>query len=220
MRRLRVILWSILVPMSLFGQEKINQFNANGERHGVWKKNYDNGNVRYTGTFNNGKEVGEFKYYNENNSKHPSITKKFNSIGISTVQFFSDKGVPESIGKMKDRRRIGKWVYYAKDGKTIISEENYKDGELEGQVITYYPNGQPTEVFNYKKGKIHGLVKRYSDEGIVLDEVMYEDGKRNGLAKYYNTKGELLYSGLYENDLKVGDWEYTKAGNRDKISNQ
>jgi antitoxin component YwqK of YwqJK toxin-antitoxin module len=220
MKGLLVALLVLSIPLSLMAQEKFNQFNSKGKRHGIWKKNFDNGNLRYTGTFNNGKEVGEFKYYSSTNSEHPIIVKKFDAKGIAKVFFYSEKGILESEGVMKGKHRIGKWIFFAKDGKTLISEENYKEGELEGQVITYYPNGQPTEVFNYKNGKIHGLVRRYSDEGIVLDEVMYEHGKRNGLAKYYNTKGELLYSGHYENDLKVGNWVYTKEGNRDKISNR
>ena len=220
MKKLIIVLLIWTCPLSFFAQEKINQFNSKGERHGVWKKKYDNGTLRYTGTFSNGKEVGEFKFYSENNSKYPTIVKQFNSDGFSKVYFFSENGVPESEGFMKGKQRVGKWKYFAKDGKTLISEENYTEGELDGQVITYYPDGKPTEVFPYKNGKIHGMMKRYSNEGIVLDEVMYKDGKRNGLAKYYNTNGQLLYSGMYENDLKVGSWVYTEIGNRDKITKQ
>lgn len=216
-RLLSIILIIGILPMVLYAQENINQFDSNGARHGVWKKTYENGQIRYSGTFNHGKEVGEFKYYDENNPKFPIIVKKFNG-SVAEVHFFAETGVLESIGKMKNRSRIGKWRYFGRDGKTLISEENYVDGELEGKVVTYYSNGKPTEVFNYKKGKIHGLVQRFSNEGILLDAVNYEDGKRNGIAKYYNTKGELIYSGMYKNDLKVGNWEYTKDGKRDKVS--
>jgi len=219
MKKLNGLIFLIIFPLSLWAQEKINQFNSQGERHGIWKKTYNNGNLRYIGTFENGKEVGEFKYYSEHNPKHPSIIKTFDSNGVAVVKFYSEKGILESLGHMQQRSRIGKWVYYSKDGVTVIAEEHYEQGELDGQVITYYPNGKPTEIFNYKKGKLHGLAKRYSDEGILLDEVRYENGKRNGLAKYYNTKGELLYSGFYANDLKVGNWKYTKDGKRDSISN-
>lgn len=205
--------------MHSLAQDRINQLNSRGERHGLWEKRYENGNLRYTGNFQNGQEVGEFKYYTENNPKYPSIVMRFDNRDIVTVSFYSDAGVLESTGTMQERRRIGKWVYYGKDGTTVISVEHYKNGELNGDVITYYPSGQPTEMYPYKEGKIHGVVKRYTDEGILLDEVRYEKGKRNGLAKYFNTKGELLYSGFYENDLKVGNWEYTEIGNRDHNSN-
>lgn len=214
------VLFMLCLSLSLIAQEKINQFNSSGERHGVWKKNYENGKLRYTGTFHNGKEVGEFKFYSENNSKYPTIVRRFQSDGNSEVFFFTENGVPESTGFMQGKLRVGKWKYFAKDGKTLISEENYKDGELDGEVITYYPDGKPTEIFPYENGKIHGLMKRYSNEGVVLDEVTYKNGRRNGLAKYYNTNGQLLYSGMYENDLKVGSWVYTEIGNRDKTTNE
>ena len=220
MKKQVVVLLMLCFPLSFIAQEKINQFNSNGERHGTWKKTFENGNIRYAGTFQNGKEVGEFKYYSENNSKYPIIVRKFQPNGISEIYFYSENGVPESKGLMKGKLRIAKWIYFAKDGKTLLSEENYSEGKLEGDVITYYPNRKPTEVYPYKHGQIHGIMKRYSNEGIVLDEVVYENGKRNGLAKYYNTKGQLLYSGMYKNDLKVGNWEYTEIGNRDKTSNQ
>ena len=48
--------------------QKINQFDANGKRHGVWKKYYDDNKnkIRYSGEFKNGKEVGTFNFYEPN----------------------------------------------------------------------------------------------------------------------------------------------------------
>lgn len=215
-----VLLVLLLFPIAISAQEQMNQFDSNGQRHGLWQKTYEDGQLRYSGTFKNGKEVGVFNYYSPKSPKYPTIVKNFKSDGTAQVFFYSEKGIPESEGAMSGKERIGKWVYYAKDGKTILSIENYVKGVLEGEVKTFYANGKPTEILNYRNGKIHGLVQRYSDEGVLLDEVNYENGKRNGAAKYYNTKGELIYSGMYKNDLKVGTWEYTKAGNRDGVTNK
>ena len=35
----------------------------------------------------------------------------------------------------------GKWKFFFDDGK-ILSEENYKNGLLDGDLINYYPNGK------------------------------------------------------------------------------
>ena len=44
--------------------QKNNQMDADGNRHGIWKKNFDNTQqVRYEGEFNHGKEIGLFKFY-------------------------------------------------------------------------------------------------------------------------------------------------------------
>ncbi|WP_372800300.1 toxin-antitoxin system YwqK family antitoxin [Lutibacter sp.] len=190
-------------------QEKINQFDANGKRTGVWKKYYANKRLRYQGQFEGGKEVGEFKFYSAQNSEHPISIKIFQeNSAISIVKFFTIKGVLESEGQLNQKNRIGKWVFYHKDGKTMLSEEFYVNGLLEGVSKTYFENGKIAEILNYKQGKLQGNVKRYSDTGVLLDDLNYEDGKRQGIAKFYNIKGKLIYTGSYKNDEKVGKWKY------------
>ncbi|GAA4239505.1 hypothetical protein GCM10022291_34080 [Postechiella marina] len=45
-----------LVSICSVSAQNINQFDAQGKRHGVWKKNFENTKVlRYEGTFNHGK---------------------------------------------------------------------------------------------------------------------------------------------------------------------
>ena len=54
----------VLGTNSLEAQEKINQLDQNGKRTGIWKKFYPNQRIRYEGQFENGKEIGIFKFYN------------------------------------------------------------------------------------------------------------------------------------------------------------
>lgn len=194
-------------------QEKINQLDGQGKRTGVWKKYYDNKNIRYEGQFEAGKEIGIFKYYGELNSKYPNIVKTFSAASDSAkVNFFYDDGKLQSIGSMSGTNRVGKWIYYNTDGKTIVSEENYEKGLLNGLATTYFAPEKIAEVLTYKNGKLHGNVLRYSSEGILLDDLQYQNGKLNGLAKYYNVAGKLVRKGLYENDEKAGNWEYFENG--------
>lgn len=203
----------LIVSGTAIAQEKINQFDAQGRRTGVWKKYYDNKNIRYEGQFETGKEIGVFNYYGELNPKQPMIVKTFSKAGdIAQVSYFYDDGKLQSEGSMKGINRIDKWLYYNTDGKSIISEENYKNGLLNGTSTTYFVSGKITEVLTYKNGELHGNVLRYSSEGILLDDLQYEKGKLHGLAKYYDVAGKLLRKGLYENDEKVGNWEYFENG--------
>ncbi len=203
----------LLVSGTSMAQEKINKLDAQGRRTGVWKKYYDNKNIRYEGQFEAGKEIGVFNYYGELNSKHPNLVKTF-SEGSDTAQvnFFYDDGKLQSEGSMKGTNRIGKWLYYNTDGKTIVSEENYENGLLNGISNTYFAPGKIAEVLTYKNGVLHGNVLRYSSEGILLDDLQYEKGKLHGPAKYYNIAGKLVRKGFYENDEKVGNWEYFENG--------
>lgn len=203
----------LMVSGTSIAQEKINQLDEQGRRTGVWKKYYDNKNIRYEGQFEAGKEIGVFNYYGELNPNHPIVVKTFSATSDSAkVSFFYDDATLESEGTMIGKNRIGKWTYYNTDGKTIISEENYENGLLNGKAMTYFAPDKITEVLTFKNGALHGKVLRYSSEGILMDDLRYVNGKLHGPAKYYNVAGKLVRKGFYENDDKVGNWEYFENG--------
>jgi len=194
-------------------QEKVNQFNKKGERIGVWKKFFSNGKIRYQGQFENGKEVGVFKFYSPVSSDFPRIVKTFEKdSNIALVEHFTLKGLPESKGKMEGKKRIGKWVYFHKDGKTIILEENYEDDVLNGEYKVFYKDGKLTKQAHYKDGKLHGNSKKYSPKGILIEDVNYVNGELHGDAAFYEKNGNLKLKGKYEHDLKVGFWEFYMDG--------
>ena len=212
-----------ILTMSLHNiqaQAKVNQFNSKGERIGLWKKKYNNGRIRYVGQFKNGKEVGVFRYYSAKSSKFPIVIKTFiRGTNLAKVKFYTEEGVLESKGAMEGKKRSGKWIYYNSNGESILSEESYSNGLLNGEAKTYYVSGKITEILNYKNGKLHGNIKRFADNGNLLDDLNYVNGKLQGAAKYYNLQGKLIYSGVYENDEKVGKWEYFEKGKRVKRTN-
>lgn len=203
----------LLMSGASIAQENINQLDVQGRRTGVWKKYYDNKNIRYEGQFFEGKEIGVFNYFSEQNTKHPMLVKSFSEgSDIAKVSYFYEDGMLQSEGSMNGLNRIGKWTYYNTDGKTIVSEENYENGLLNGIATTFFSAGKKAQTAMYKNGELHGNLLRYSSEGIVLDDLHYENGKLHGPAKYYNVAGKLVRKGTYENDLKVGNWEYFENG--------
>lgn len=188
--------------------QKINQFDANNKRTGVWKKYHPNKRIRYTGEFLNGKEVGVFKFYDITDSRNPTTIKTYSSNSNQVlVEFYSLKGVLQSKGYMQDRKRVGKWNYFFPDGK-IMSEEMYVDGKLDGKLFNYYPNGKPAEISDYKNGLKNGESQKYSSKGILIEVVTYKNGKPNGVAKFFELTGLLKETGVYENGKRVGKWEY------------
>ena len=192
--------------------QKVNAFDENGKRHGNWKKYYENGNLRYTGNFEHGKEVGMFMYFDMISRKHPTVLKIFTrDSDIAKVEYYTTKGDLRSRGEMKGRNRIGKWVYYFPSGK-LFSEEHYVDGKLDGLLVNYYPSGKKTEETYYKNGQKSGLSKKYSDEGVLIEEISYANGKANGVAKFFDLKGNLLETGAYEGGKRVGRWEFFDNG--------
>lgn len=206
------LLLFLLVAVGVYSQE-LNQLDENNQRTGVWKKYHPNKRLRYEGTFLKGKEIGVFKFYSMNASVHPVAIKTYEEDSDEAmVQFFTNKGVLESEGVMIGKKRVGLWLYYHKDGKTIMIEENYEDGLLSGEYKIYYKNTVLTRSAHYKEGNLHGSYKQFTDRGILIDDLNYTDGNIDGKAVFYEPNGKIKQRGQYKNDLKVGVWEYYVEG--------
>ncbi|MFQ3296992.1 MAG: antitoxin component YwqK of YwqJK toxin-antitoxin module [Polaribacter sp.] len=192
--------------------QKINQFNTNKERTGVWKKYHPNKRIRYTGNFKEGKEFGVFKFYDITTSEKPVIVKTFYENSDSLlVQFYSLKGNIKTEGVLIGRKRVGAWKYFYANG-TLMSKENYRNGLQHGDQLVYYPDGKVTERADFKNGWLDGVSSKFSSKGILIEEITYKDGKPNGLAKYFELNGNLKETGVYKKGKRVGNWEYYLDG--------
>lgn len=197
-----------------FSQNEINQTDAQGKRHGLWKKTYEGSSqLRYEGTFEHGKEVGEFKFYCEDCKDKPTVIKNFTGKdGIADVKYFTIKGKLVSEGQMKDKDRLGEWLYFHENSKQVMTRENYANGKLEGKVVTYYPTGKITEEMNYKNGLKQGENNYYSPEGVLLKKLIYNNDQLHGKALHFDAYGNVVIEGFYKNDKKHGLWKYYKDG--------
>ncbi|MFL0081095.1 toxin-antitoxin system YwqK family antitoxin [Tenacibaculum maritimum] len=192
--------------------QKINQCNENGEREGIWRKTYKNGKIRYEGQFKNGKEIGVFKYYDIKAPRKPVMIKKFSKHSDSAeVKFYTLLGKLKTKGTMVGKKRVGKWSYFFTNGK-LLSEEFYKNGELDGVLKNYYSNGQVTEESNYKNNVKHGISKKYTEDGILIEEENYVAGKLEGPARYFDLKGGIKEKGVYKEGKRIGKWEFYMDG--------
>lgn len=233
-RFLKFITILLLLSSGIVSAQKINQFDKNKKRTGVWKKYYPNKRIRYIGQFKNGKEVGVFKYYSMIQSRYPSIIREFSTSSDSTfVKYFNNEGKLTTKGYMIGKNRVGKWVYYFTNGK-LFSEEFYKNGKLEGTIINYYKNGKVFEETEYTDGNKNSSSKKYSDDGVLIEHVHYKNGLLDGEGKYYELNGDLKEEGLYKNGKRYGKWEFyiggkkatkkqiqeTKKVNKNKIKNK
>lgn len=200
-------------PLLIQAQE-INQMDANGNRHGVWKKKYPKSDqLRYEGQFEHGKEVGTFKFYCEDCKSQPMVVKEFTSNNdISEVKYYTKSGKLASEGQMKAKDRIGEWVFYHEKAKTVMTREFYKEGKLDGVKSTYYLNGQLTEELHYENGSKEGPNIFYSPEGVVLKKLQHINDQLHGAAEYFDANGNLTIKGQYLNGKKHGLWRYYKNG--------
>ena len=203
------------VSTMIFAQD-INQLDANGKRHGIWRKNFDKTKVlRYEGEFSHGKEIGIFKFYKNINGKSLlTATRVFNdNDNIADVKFYTSKGKVLSEGQMDGKRYIGVWKYYQTNSSQLLNLEHYNNGGLlQGERLVYYDNGQIAQKELYKDGKLHGISSWYSDKGIKIKEFHFENDELHGLSQYYSTEGHLIVEGSYKRDRKHGIWKYYNGG--------
>ncbi|MBT8310060.1 MAG: toxin-antitoxin system YwqK family antitoxin [Flavobacteriaceae bacterium] len=208
---------------NVFAQQSYNQFDNDGKRHGIWKKNFeDTKQLRYQGEFNHGKEVGLFKFYKLVKKKSVlTATKLFNSDSdISEVTFLATNGNIISKGKMNGKKYVGEWLYYHNDSDKVMTQENYNDdGLLHGDKSVYFNNGQLAEHMSFVNGKAEGNAKNYTEKGIVIKDFNYKNGEMHGSYKDYTPKGELIVEGQFKNGKKNSIWRYYENGELQKEKN-
>lgn len=212
------IFYVFIFLSSVIVAQDFNKLDAEGKRHGKWLKKYDGTDqTRYEGTFEHGKEVGEFKFYKPTSGDIPTAIKIFSKDNDSVlVKYYSSKGKVISQGKMIGKIREGEWKYYHNDSDQLMMVEHYKNDKLEGEQRTYFDNGQLTEKTVYKNGKREGKRLIYSEEGKLIKEFTYENDLLHGMTRYYDTEGQLQIEGNYKRNKKDGVWKYYKDGKLDE----
>ncbi len=201
--------------ISLAQEEKINQLDAKGNRHGVWKGVHEKSQrPRYEGTFVNGKETGVFKYFDDTKAGTVIATRDFSKgDGSCYVVMYNQKGNKVSEGLLnKDKQNHGVWKYYHQNSPQSMSVETFNNGKLHGRVVVYYKNGKIASETHYEDGVKEGIFKKYSEDGIVLEEIPYKNNQFNGWVIYRDINGQIIAQGMYEKGLKKGIWKFYENG--------
>ena len=208
------VLVLFLCCQAVFSQTDNNPVDDKGKKHGVWKGFYEgSGRPRYEGTFEHGKEVGVFIFFDDTAAKSVIATRTFSPNDNSCYTIFYDqKKNIVSEGKEVNKLREGSWKYYHKAAKTIMTLENYKNGKLDGMRTVYYPSGKIVDETIYKKGIKEGVYKKYSEAGIVLENSFFKNGEYEGEAVYKDPNDLVSAKGKFKNGKKVGKWQFFEAG--------
>ncbi|RTY95329.1 toxin-antitoxin system YwqK family antitoxin [Flavobacterium sp. GT3R68] len=208
------LLFISLFGFASFAQTEFNKLDENGDKHGLWKGVYEvSQRPRYEGTFNHGKEIGVFKYYDDTKAQSVLATREFNPKDNSAYTiFFNQNSNKVSEGKVVNKLHEGEWKYFHESSKIIMTLENYKKGKLEGIKKIYFPNGKIAEETGYKNGIKEGVYKKYTETGIVLEDALYKNGQFHGQAVYKDPEGKVVAKGLYKDGKKVGVWEFYENG--------
>lgn len=206
-----ILLFSI---HSLFAQD-INKLDEKGLKHGLWKGVYEESKrPRYEGTFEHGKEVGLFRFFDDTKAGTVIATREFNPKDNSCYTiFYNQKKNKVSEGKSVNKLNEGEWKYYHEDLPLVMTSEMYVKGKLEGVRKVYYKNETPTlaEETTYKNGIKNGPYRKYAENGVIMEESNYKNDQYDGPAIFRDPKNVVTAKGNFKNGKKVGIWEFTKG---------
>ena len=198
---------------SIFAQA-INQLDADGKKQGIWKGIYEESKrARFEGTFENGKEVGIFKFFDDTKAGTLIATREFNFKDNSCYSIFYNQNKNKvSEGKLVNKFYEGEWKYYHEDSPIVMTSENYINGKLNGMRKVTYPSGKIAEEAYYKNGIKEGSYKKYAENGIVLEESLYKNGEFDGFAIFRSPDNIIVAKGMFIKGKKEGMWEFNTDG--------
>jgi uncharacterized protein len=175
-----------------------------GKRAGVWLSYFENGVVGEETEYVDDLLHGERKRYYPSGAK-ASLARYDKGVAEGIALEWYESGALKSSrqyvnGKLHSTKKNCAFIQY-NEAQSIIEVKDYKDGDLEGTHICYWPNGKES----YK--------------------VSYQAGLKKGKEKYFDEKGKLIGEGEYREGVKIGrHWkdhlngqpalraEYTKEG--------
>ncbi len=224
---------------------KINQVNTEGNKEGLWQTFYaehkDSNKkagqselqVKWEGTYVDGKREGYFKTYNEKGDLL-TVEKYINDVlqqdapelaklDIKTVYY--SNGVVQSSGPYKGTTPFGIHKTYDENGK-IQKADIYDSGRVvasgpmnigdqqEGDWKEYYENGDAKSEGKYDNGVKIGEWKYLFRDGKKFEVGKYDGkGKQTGKWDWYFDDGKLRRESNFIKGMEDGDFiEYNDSG--------
>jgi antitoxin component YwqK of YwqJK toxin-antitoxin module len=202
-----------------------------GNRDGHWKDFYPDGSLKAEGNYDNGKQIGEWRYYHSNGKTEQ--TGKFNKQGKfdGTWKWYYDSGQLLREESYRQGLRDGLSTEYEETGKVITEGEfvdgnedgpwfeligdsyirgTYRDGLRNGLWYNFYldRNGDKTDSLCYFKGSFiednpDGKHIWYWENGKVKDEGSYINGRKEGEWYKYNFDGTLFMVITYKQGVET-----------------
>jgi antitoxin component YwqK of YwqJK toxin-antitoxin module len=153
---------------------------------GDFKETFDNGTIKGTGSFVNGKLEGLRIQYYPNGKKETEKEYK-GSYPHGKAKEFYENGTLEKEGEFINNKEHGTWTLYHANGqqKAIL---NFEDGVQNGPYFEYDEQGNLTKQYYFKKGKAE-----YSDAFMQLANEAVKLSKQ-----YKNQEAISLYNKAIE----------------------
>lgn len=207
MFRIFIFMLLTVLSCSLSGQDTLNVTDPGGRKQGFWRKLDTAGHIKYEGHFKDGIPVGEFRYYYPD-GKLKTISKVSNQGKQAVTVSYFPNGKKMAAGNYINEKKDSLWQFFSESNGTLVSEERYKAGVIEGISNIFYPEGGLSEMHYYKNGIRDGLWEQYYLDGKIKLRGAYKAGEKQGGFKTFYTSGQLMFAGQYIAGHQDGIWIY------------
>ncbi|MEI6436491.1 MAG: toxin-antitoxin system YwqK family antitoxin [Bacteroidota bacterium] len=207
MPRVFIVLIIVFFTGSIHSQDTINLTGAYGRKEGFWRKTDSTGQKIYEGNFVAGIPTGEFRYFYKDGSLKTSSVVSQKGKRAVTVSYFPN-GKKLAAGNYLNEKKDSLWQFFSDITGSLVSEDFYKDGKIEGKSKVYYPEGGMSELKNYKQGIPDGIWEQYFSDGKIKLRGAYKAGEKQGAFKTFSLAGRVTTSGQYKNGHQDGQWIY------------
>lgn len=149
----------------------------------------------FQGTIRDGKKEGLWREYHSN-GQLSSKANYTNNVPEGASVSYTPRGDMLSKGNYKRGLKEGLWEEL-EENSIIYETVNFIDGLKEGKFVKYFgrSGGQIASKGNYKNGELDGEFVSYYQSGKMWSTGSYKNGCYTGLWSYRNINGEL-YSPL------------------------
>ena len=187
----------------IYTEEKINRYDSQGKRTGVWRDLFEDGKLRQEGNWLAGMKNGVFKFFNKKGE-----LEKLERYENDVLR------VDDASTAILDIRKE-----YHPNG-SLKEMGTYREGKKQGNFRVYDEAGNETGGLLYDnnllvgQGMIDSLGRRIGDwklfypDGKIRAQGKYVDGLREGNWTYFFTNGKTEQSGIYKMDWPTGSWKW------------
>lgn len=158
--------------------------------HGMYEEFYPNGEKYAVGHFEDGKVIGEWKYWHRN-GQVAKVGGFEDGKPKGQWTYFRKSGKLRATESYKVGVRDGEWLFYHEDGETLLGREEYNDGLPHGTWLAWY---EPE-----KDSDAEELTKKL--------EINYNVGQKHGAWRYWFQNGQLFRDESYQEDLPHGTFK-------------
>ncbi len=183
------------------------KFNEEGKKTGEWNWYNEDGSSSEKGVYENGEIHGLYHVYHSNGKLRMEANFKEGKRHGKSI-YYNKYGAETEIANYNEGEYKGEYLTFHDLGKDFVDYKiNYKDGEIDGEIIEYYPDGKIQYKVNFIDGKKQGKSITYYHSGKIDVEKNYIDNKLDGAYKEYHFNGQLFKEGNNIDGMSEGIWK-------------